>query len=74
MSCGQMMEFLLMSKKRVARLNNILRPTLIRHIKKVSLGQGAKKQPGRPTVLSDDQEDDLVCEEHGKTLVWSDDD
>lgn len=49
-----------MSKKRAARLNNIPRPTLIRHLKKVSLGQGVKKEPGRPTVLSDDQEEDLV--------------
>jgi hypothetical protein len=49
-----------MSKKRAALLNNIPRPTLIRHLKKVGLGLGVKKQPGRPTVLSDDQENELV--------------
>jgi len=49
-----------MSKKRAARLNNIPRPTLIRHLKRVSQGPGVKKQPGRPTVLSDDQEESLV--------------
>jgi len=50
-----------MSKKRAARLNNVPRPTLIRHLKKVSQGLGVKKQPGRPTVLSDDQEEELVA-------------
>jgi len=49
-----------MSKKRAALLNNIPRPTLILHLKKVSLGMGVKKQPGRPTVLSDEQEEELV--------------
>ena len=45
-----------MCKKRAARLNNVPRPTIIRHLKKVRQGLGVKKQPGRPTVLSDDQE------------------
>jgi len=49
-----------MSKKKAARLNNIPRPTLIRHLKKVKLGLGVKKQPGRPTVLSEEHEDELV--------------
>jgi len=49
-----------MSKKRAARLNNIPRPTLIRHLKRVIQGLGVTKQPGRPTLLSDDQEESLV--------------
>lgn len=49
-----------MSKKQAALLNNIRRPTLIRHIKKANLGLGVKKQPGRPTVLSEEQEMELV--------------
>jgi hypothetical protein len=48
------------SKKKAAKLNNIPRPTLIRHIKNAVLGLGVKKQPGRPTVLSEEQEDELV--------------
>jgi len=49
-----------LSKKSAAELHNIPRPTLIRHLKKVSLGMGVKKQPGRRTVLSVEQEKELV--------------
>ena len=50
-----------MSKKKAAKLNSIPRPTLIRHLKKVYLGQGVKKMPGRPNILSEEQEEELVC-------------
>jgi len=49
-----------MSKKSAAKLHNIPRPTLIRHLKKVSLSMGVKKQSGRRTVLSVEQEEKLV--------------
>jgi len=49
-----------MPRKSAAKLHNIPRPALIRHLKKVSLGMGVKKHPSRRTVLSIEQEKELV--------------
>jgi len=49
-----------MSKKKASQLFGIPRPTLIRHVQKASLGGGVEKRLGRPTVLTVEQELELV--------------